>query len=38
MWLDKAEKLGLITRNQNDWKAVEELQEQLLLLDPLDPS
>lgn len=34
----QSRKLGLITRNQNDWKAVEELQEQLLLLDPLDPS
>ena len=34
----QSRKLGLITRKQNDWKAVEELQEQLLILDPEDPS
>lgn len=28
---------GLLKRNQQDWKAVEELSNNLLLLDPLDP-
>ena len=32
-----ARKLGLITRKQNDWKALEELQEHLVLFDPKDP-
>ena len=30
-------KLGLLTRKQNDWKAVEEITAQLRLLDPNDP-
>lgn len=30
--------LGLITRRQNDWKAVLELQKELVFLDPKDPS
>lgn len=30
-------KLGLLTRNQNDWKAVEELTNVLKKLDPNDP-
>ena len=34
----QSRKLGLITRNQNDWKAVLELQEELVFLDPSDPS
>lgn len=29
--------LGLLLRNQNDWKAVEELTQNLRLLDPQDP-
>jgi uncharacterized protein (TIGR02757 family) len=29
--------LGLLTRNQNDWKAVEELTASLRRFDPLDP-
>lgn len=33
-----ARTLGLITRNQNDWKAVEELMENLRKMDPNDPS
>lgn len=32
-----ARKLGLIKRKANDWKAAEELRENLLKLDPLDP-
>ncbi|MEZ4939019.1 MAG: TIGR02757 family protein [Crocinitomicaceae bacterium] len=32
-----ARKLGLLHRNQNDWKAVEELQFSLVDLDPIDP-
>jgi uncharacterized protein (TIGR02757 family) len=32
-----ARKLGLLTRKQNDWKAVEELDSALRLLDPEDP-
>ena len=30
--------IGLITRRQNDWKAVLELQKELVFLDPKDPS
>lgn len=30
-------KLGFITRNQNDWKTVEELDSHLRLMDPTDP-
>lgn len=33
-----ARKLGLLHRNQNDWKAVEELQAFVSKLDPKDPS
>ncbi len=32
-----ARKLGLLTRTQNDWKAVEELTASLKKLDPADP-
>ena len=32
-----ARHLGLLTRKQNDWKAVQELDQQLRKLDPLDP-
>lgn len=32
-----AEYLGLLNRKQNDWKAVEELSDNLLLLDDKDP-
>lgn len=32
-----ARKLGLLTRKQNDWKAVLELTESLRALDPADP-
>jgi uncharacterized protein (TIGR02757 family) len=32
-----ARKLGLLTRNINDWKAVEELTEVLREFDPADP-
>lgn len=32
-----ARKLGLLTRKQNDWKAVEELTTALRTFDPLDP-
>lgn len=32
-----ARKLGLLTRRQNDWRAVEELTTQLLTFDPDDP-
>ena len=28
---------GLLTRTQNDWKAVDELTRNLRLLDPSDP-
>lgn len=31
-------KLGLLTRSQNDWKAVEELTENLRKYDPQDPT
>lgn len=34
----QARALGLLTRHQNDWKSVLELQEKLLLLDPADPA
>ena len=30
-------KLGLLTRTQNDWKAVEEITEKLRAFDPVDP-
>lgn len=33
-----ARKLGLLSRKQNDWKAVEELTSQLRVFDPHDPS
>jgi uncharacterized protein (TIGR02757 family) len=32
-----ARKLGLLKRNQNDWKAVEEVTAMLREMDPLDP-
>jgi len=32
-----ARKLGLITRKQNDAKAVSQLDDKLRLLDPVDP-
>ncbi|MCB0478925.1 MAG: TIGR02757 family protein [Crocinitomicaceae bacterium] len=32
-----ARKLGLLNRKQNDWKAVEELQEEVLRMDRKDP-
>lgn len=32
-----ARKLGLLTRKQNDWRAVEELTANLRAFDPLDP-
>lgn len=32
-----ARKLGILKRKQNDWKAVEELDAQLRLMDPIDP-
>ncbi|TSJ47704.1 TIGR02757 family protein [Fluviicola chungangensis] len=32
-----ARKLGILTRTQNDWKSVTEIQEQLVQLDPEDP-
>lgn len=32
-----ARKLGLLTRPQNDWTALEEIQATLLQLDPVDP-
>jgi uncharacterized protein (TIGR02757 family) len=32
-----ARKLGLLKRTQNDWKAVAEIQEKLILMDPNDP-
>lgn len=32
-----ARKLGILTRTQNDWKSVAEIQEQLVQLDPEDP-
>jgi uncharacterized protein (TIGR02757 family) len=30
-------KLGLLERKQRDWKAVEELTQNLRLFDPIDP-
>ncbi len=35
---NQARKLGLLNRKQNDWKAVLELNEKLVLLDPTDPA
>lgn len=35
---NQARKLGLLSRNQNDWKSVVELTNQLLILDPKDPA
>ncbi|WP_343604762.1 TIGR02757 family protein [Fluviicola sp.] len=32
-----ARKLGILTRTQNDWRSVAEIQEQLTLFDPNDP-
>lgn len=32
-----ARKLGILTRTQNDWKSVAEIQEQLVRFDPEDP-
>ena len=32
-----ARKLGLIKRKANDWKALEELMEQVRAFDPVDP-
>jgi uncharacterized protein (TIGR02757 family) len=32
-----ARKLGILTRKQNDWKAVEELTDVLRCFDPQDP-
>jgi uncharacterized protein (TIGR02757 family) len=32
-----ARKLGLLTRKQNDWKAVTELTSRLRKFDPFDP-
>ena len=34
----QARRLGLLSRHQNDWKTVMELQEKLLILDPEDPA
>lgn len=34
----QARKLGLLSRHQNDWKSVLELNEKLCILDPLDPA
>lgn len=34
----QARKLGLLKRTYNDWKAVSELNQRLLMLDPEDPS
>lgn len=34
----QARKLGLLSRKQNDWKAVLELTEKMKLLDPRDPA
>lgn len=33
-----ARKLGILTRNQNDWKAVEELDLKLRKYNPQDPA
>ena len=35
---NQARKLGLLSRHQNDWKSVLELNERLTLLDPSDPA
>lgn len=35
---NQARKLGLLSRKQNDWKAVLELTEKLRILDPEDPT
>ncbi|RNC84649.1 MAG: TIGR02757 family protein [Balneola sp.] len=35
---NQARKMGLLNRKQNDWKAVLELNERLVLLDPMDPA
>lgn len=35
---NSARKMGLLIRKQNDWKAVEELDKELRLLDPNDPT
>ncbi|MNY04890.1 hypothetical protein D3C86_1375930 [compost metagenome] len=32
-----ARKLGILTRTQNDWKSVAEIQEQLIQFDAADP-
>jgi uncharacterized protein (TIGR02757 family) len=32
-----ARKLGLLSRRQNDWKAVEEVTAALRMMDPADP-
>lgn len=32
-----ARRLGILTRTQNDWRSVEEIQEQLIQFDPNDP-
>ena len=32
-----ARKIGLLSRKQNDWKAVEELTSNLRQFDPVDP-
>ncbi|MEX0779948.1 MAG: TIGR02757 family protein [Balneolales bacterium] len=34
----QARKIGLLSRKQNDWKAVKELTEKLSLLEPEDPA
>ncbi|MEQ9089995.1 MAG: TIGR02757 family protein [Balneola sp.] len=34
----QARALGILKRKQNDWKAVQELTDKLLLLDPIDPA
>ncbi len=34
----QARALGLLSRNQNDWKSVMELMEKLRILDPTDPA
>lgn len=34
----QARRMGLLSRRQNDWKAVEELTDKLRLLDPKDPA
>lgn len=33
-----ARKLGILTRKQNDWRALEEIQKTLIILDKNDPS